>query len=149
HADRKLAYSAEDRELAEAFTRRVRRGGSGNELVKPLEESECLCAGTALDGLRHQRSGRLADGAAIADEARIGDRVIIVEPQPYRELVAAQRIVARCMRRRVVERVEVARIAVVIENHALVEVVQIAHQPKTSRTRPSAETKASTSLVSL
>jgi hypothetical protein len=102
-------------------------------------------AGTvlALDGFGHEGGRGGGDGAAAAFETDVLD-ALAVQAHGERQPVAAQGVVPFRVVIRSLERAEIARAAVVIEDHVAVELLQV-HQANTSRARRSALTSAFTS----
>lgn len=93
----------------------------------PLELGETtprLGYGFAFELLGHQRSRGLGNCAARALKTHIADDVI-VQFEKDGEVVAAERIVAFGLEVGFRERAEIARIPVVIQNHILVNIVQV------------------------
>src|SRR5690606_18009949 len=133
HPRGKFAHSRQRRQLAEA----VGRGALfGQQRVHPREQRVDLGARPALDGLGHQRGRGHRDGAAVALETQIRDAVALAA-QRQRQAVAAQRIVALRLAVVRVQPPEVARMAVVVEDHLAVQVGQF-HQRNTSTARRTA-----------
>src|SRR5579862_701640 len=137
----KLAHARERGELAE-------RGVGGRVVAREqrVHLAEELAHGRAvasLDGLRHERRGGGRDRATLALEADVLD-ALAVEAHGERELVTAQRVVAFRAAVGVVDPAEIARMAVVIEDHVAIELLEI-HQWNTWRARSSALTSAPTS----
>src|SRR5439155_19432651 len=87
-----------------------------------------------LNRARHQRRGRLTDGAPRALEADLADDVT-VHADLKADAVAAQRVVALRGAIGPGDRPEVPRVPVVLEDGLLVQVAEVAHRsPKRSRT---------------
>ena len=99
-------------------------GGAGHPGVKLREQSARLVERLALQHLGHQRRRGGRDRAAAPLEADIVDPVA-VDREIDRDPVAAQRVVAARQMRRMIERVEIARMAAVIEDDVLVKFAQI------------------------
>ena len=99
--------------------------------------------GPALHALGEQRGRGDRDRAAAALERHVADPVA-VELHEQRQAVAAQRVEALGMAVGSGHRPEIARIAVVVDDHVAVELAQV-HQPSTSRARASAATRRSIS----
>ncbi len=119
-------------------------GDPGEHVVEDLEELPRLGDALALDRLGHQRGRGGADGAAVALEADLLDDPVL-DPQVDLDDVAAQRVVAVGGAGRAVHGVAVPGLLVVVEDDLLVELAQIGHQPKTSRTFSRPATRASIS----
>jgi hypothetical protein len=85
-----------------------------------------------------------AEAVEIAHEVQRLDHPVL-DLQVHPQLVSAERIVAVGVAIRLRQRAEVARLAAVIEDHFLVELAQVRHQPNISVTRCSARTSASMS----
>ena len=127
-AHRELAHAGEHGELADRGLVDRLIDGRRDHRVKAVEERDRLVDRAALDGVGHERRGRLRDRAAGALERDVRDAPV-VEAQTERQLVAAERIVARApVRLASGERAEVARPAIVVEDDFLVEVGQIRHR---------------------
>src|SRR5215212_5441117 len=138
-----LAHARQCSELAELGGWRGVR--LGEKAVHFTEEAADSGAIFALDGLRHHRSGRRRNGATATLEAYVF-YALAIHAQEQGQAVAAQRVVALRLRIRRVQRAEIARLAVVIEDHVAVEILQL-HQGNTSRTLWSAATSFSTSCT--
>ena len=83
----------------------------------------------ALHRGRHHRRRRLADRAALAADADVGDDAVVVDVEVDDDLVAAQRVEALDpVGRRRVELAPVPRVAVVVEDDLAVEVFEAGHR---------------------
>src|SRR5437868_2319023 len=96
------------------------RAGS---LVMPAVCSGLLGDGLALDDIGHERRRRLRDGAAGALKRRVLYHVVL-DAEIHRQPIAAERVVAFGLPA-AVERAKIPRPPVVIEDHFLVEVLEI------------------------
>src|SRR5205807_1768685 len=108
-----------------------------------VEQAAGLLDGQPLERIGHQRRGGGRNGTARALEGDIPDAAIR-EIQEDRDPVATERVVPLGPAGGAGERPEVAGPPVVIEDHLLVEVAQVAH-PNSSRARRRAAARASTS----
>src|SRR5512142_2276055 len=88
--------------------------------MKALEQIFCFGAGLSLDGGGHQRGRCLGDGAPLSLEAHVDDGVVL-ELDPERQRVAAQRIPALNGATRIGHLSKVARLSIVLEDELLVE----------------------------
>ena len=149
HAHRELPHAAEDRELAEALVRRP--GTAGSEVTRRWKPSNSFSTS----------STRRPFTPSVISEA---EAVEIAQPEPSK--AASFTTPSSTVRKTVswsphrglwpsAERfaaarpAEVPRRLVVIEDHRLVELAQVGHQAKTSRTLRSPRTRASTSACVL
>src|SRR6202008_966207 len=94
--------------------------------------------------LGQERRGRGRDRAALPREARVLHRVALDREREH-ELIATQRVSAAGRVSRMLERAEVPRVLRVVENHFLVEIAQVTHGPKISKTRRTPAVSRSTS----
>ena len=141
-----LANAGEDGQLAEAVAGGVdrRRGLAGEHGVDAMKQGLGLVQRFADHAGRHHRGRGFGDGAALALECGVLDHAILhaqIEP----DLVPTERVVALGGPVGALQHAEVPRLPVVVENHLLVEVAEIGHQPKISRARSIAATSVSSS----
>src|SRR5690242_8725549 len=139
----KRRHPREHGELPQGF-RRLAGGRPGDQTLEPLEQANGLGAGLSLDGTGHQRGRGPRDGAPGTFEAHIVDD-LAVHPDPHRDFVAAQRVVARGLSVGFRYGAVVPRGAVVLQDDVLVQLIQAWHQANTARTRRRLRTSASTS----
>src|SRR5208282_1111350 len=116
--------------------------------MEPPEKFLRLCHRLAFDALRHHRRGRFRDRAARALKTDVADRIAI-ELEIYGEAVAAERIEALGLVIGGRDFAIIARSLAVLEDHVLIEIAQVGHQAKTSRTFSIPRTSASTSAFVL
>src|SRR5690606_15128156 len=107
-----------------------------HHVAELLEQGLGLLLGLADQGPGHQRGGGDRYGAAGAVEADVADDAALVGLEVERDLVAAQRIAALRLAIRAGDLAAVTRVAVVIEDDLLVEVLQVAHRLNISMTLP-------------
>ncbi len=132
HARRVLAHAAERRELVEVLGR-LMVVRTGQEVVHLIEQSQRVGTVGAFHALGHQRRRRDGDRTAAAFEADVLD-VPVADLHVQRELVAAQWVDGRDHARGVAELAEIARVAVVIEDHLPVQLLR-RHPRKISTAR--------------
>src|SRR6266852_4397718 len=137
---REFTHAGEDRELAEL--RGVRAGSAGRQhVMEALEELLGLVEGLPLKARGHHRSRGPGDGAARTLEADITDHAVL-NVQVDSDLIAAERVVARGRPVGPLELLEIAGLPVMVEDDLLVELAQLGHQRKISRTSWSPATSA-------
>jgi hypothetical protein len=143
HPRRELANAAEDGQLAEALLHRVLDAGRYHP-VELLEHPLGFFDRPALDGVGHERGRGARDGAAgPLERDTLDDAALDVDL--YREMVPAERVATLRVAVRLGQRAEVPRPLVVIEDHLLVQLSQVGHQPNILLTCPIASTSRSTS----
>src|SRR5438552_17322759 len=103
-----------------------------------------LCPALALDALRHHRRRCLRNSAPRALKRHIADGVA-VDLQIDREMISAQRVIPLGLLVGIGQLAVISRLLAVLQDDLLVEVAQVRHQPKTSRTLFRPSTSASTS----
>src|SRR3954452_4984768 len=108
-----------------------------------LVEPQQVVDGHALDLVGHERGRRLRDRAAVAAERHLGDPALVVEHQLHAQLVAAERVVVLELEVGGLQRAEVVRSLVVLEDLLPVELVHGYAKILLTSARPS--TRASTS----
>src|SRR6516225_841616 len=145
HAGGELAHARERRELSQAGRRFLVAGHGGDRAVEAREQLVRLGGGLALHRLGQERRRGGRDGAALAGEARVA-HAVSVDLEHEHELVAAERIAPTGAVRGVRQRPEVPRVLGVVQDHLLVEVSQVGHQPKISSTRRTPAARRSTSV---
>src|SRR5437867_908258 len=96
-----------------------------HNLVKSFEQLSRLRHRLPLHRLRHHRGARLGYRTALALEGRLGDDVAI-QPEPHLVQVAAERVPSLRVSVGVLEQPEVPRRPIVVEDEALVELVELA-----------------------
>ena len=119
-----------------------------DHVVKAREQRLRLGARLSFDRRRHERGRGFGDRTAFPEEADVGD-AIVVDLEPERELVAAHRVPPLDLRVGALHRPEVPWRAVVVENQALIEIVEARHHPKTRFTDSSPPTSTSISSAVL
>ncbi len=151
HAGRIAAHAGEGFQLAEAgpVARRghILQRGAGHQLVELLEEAPRLADCLALDGFGHHRCRCRRDGAPGALEGDVLHDVV-ADRDVDRYAVPAQRVIPFGLAVRRLGPPEVARLAVVIEDQLLIELVQVGHHvpvPKISTHWRTPATRASMS----
>src|SRR5262249_30888100 len=137
----KLADARQYCELADVLRGRVVR--PGDHAVKAFEQRFGLGDGLPLDRFGHQRGRGLRDRAPRALERGIADDPVL-DLQIDRDAIATERIVAFGLPP-ALERPEVPRPLVVIEDHLLVQVLKVSAHAKPSRTLCSAAASAASS----
>src|SRR5438067_4076833 len=138
---RKLADTGQHRELAEILDGRVRR--CGDRAMEALEQCLRLGHRLPLHAFGHERRRRLRDGTAGSLKRRLLDDAV-VDAQIHRQAIAAEGVVAFSLAG-IVERAKIPGPPVVIQDHFLVELLEIGHHANTSRTLPNAAASASIS----
>src|SRR5512139_3134618 len=131
HPHRERRYALEDLELRGQLPLRLAPGGQF--LVETLEEPVGFLDGLPLQGVGHQRGGGFGDGAPGSLKPRVRHHPVL-DLEHHPEAVAAEgvvplRLAAVCP----LDHPEVPGRPVVVEDHALVEFVEVAHQAKRSR----------------
>src|SRR3569623_202316 len=108
---------------------------AGHDAAEHAGHVRGLVAGQALDLLGHHRGGGLADGAALAGKLDVLHSAVAGELHVDVDLVAAGRVVAVHVHAAfAVQFAKVARLAAVIEYHALVQFSEfIVHAAKNLR----------------
>src|SRR3954466_3814049 len=83
HPHRKLTHTGEHRQLSQILGRLI--GWRRHYVMKTLEQFAGFADGVALDGIGHERRGRLRNGTAATLERDVGDHVAVdlhVQVQP-------------------------------------------------------------------
>src|SRR5581483_10116558 len=111
---------------------------------EPLEGLLGLADRATLQVRRHHRRRRLGDRAPGPQEADLADHPVL-DPELDPQLVAAERVHALRPPGGRGHGAEVPWPPVVVEDHLLVELLELGHQPKISGTRRRARPSASTS----
>jgi hypothetical protein len=120
HARRIFAHAREGSQLSELIA-----GGRiiGEQLMHAVEQLQRFFSTFAFDGLGHQRRGRRRYGASLTLEANVADGPV-VEFEAQRQVIAAHRVVAFDAGVGGLQVAEVARPAVVIEDHVAIKIIQ-------------------------
>ena len=108
-----------------------------HEIMESVQQRLRFRTRTAFDFQRHHRSRRLADCAALAGELHVLDRAVGAEFHREMNFIAARWIVAVNANDVAFQFAEVPRPTRVIENHLLVEFLQLGIHAAKKRTAPS------------
>src|SRR5437667_4818954 len=139
-----LTHPGEDGELTELRRSPLAGLALGQHCAKPLEDLFGLGHRLALEVGRHHRSRGPGDSATRTLKADVTDELVLSHDL-NRHAVTAERVVALRSLGRTRQPPEVPRLPVVIEDDLLIQLAELGHHPKTSRTLPSPLARASIS----
>ena len=100
---------------------------AGRQIAKLLEEPLRVIPRLAPDRHRHHGCRRLADRAGLALEMD-GIHRLIAQLERERQVIPAQRVVTLGPVRRIGQHAPVPRLAVVVEDHLLIELFGVSHR---------------------
>src|ERR1051325_2612331 len=144
HANGKRPDAPEDLELARQRTPRPRSEVFRHELMECSKYFARLSEAFALDDLGHHRGAGLGDGTALTLKGRVDDPVPL-DLQPHVIGVAAERVSPFRVGRRILELSKVPWRPVMVEDDALIQLVELGAHPRTLRASASPATSASIS----
>ena len=136
-----FAHARQYFQFADAVRDGVLGGGDVVEVAVELAE---FFDGFATRKVGHEGRAGFGDGAAVADEADVGELVAVHAYIDF-EVVAAERVVPGGAVVAGVKRVEVARVFAVVEDDFLVEVFQFVHVKSSWVARTAATRRAMSS----
>src|SRR5262245_63919645 len=128
---RELAHAGEDRQLSQRPRGCAGGRGRRQEVMEPLEEVLSLVESLSLQALRHHRSRRRRDRAAVPPKGDVLDAVVL-HVEIHGERVAAEGVPAAGLVSHVLGSAKVPRGLAVVEDDLLVEVSKLAHLRNTS-----------------
>jgi len=125
HPRRQVAHAREHRQSPEMVRgRHVKL--AGRHVPEFLDHLLSVAPALALDCGRHHRGRSLANGARLTLETDSVQRVV-VQFQRQGQVVPAQRVVTLGPMRRIEQHAPIARLAVVIEDYLLIQILRISH----------------------